>query len=85
MSLLPPPARGCLNLGLAGSQAPLLLLRLPKAELSLDTYQLEMEGSAVWEGACCRQVSWLPSKVFGMGGYNEINGLNMALCCLYRE
>lgn len=78
MSLLCPPARGCLNLALAGSQAPLLLLWLPKAELSLDPYQLEMEGCAGWEGACCRRVTWLPSKVFWMGGYNEINGLKMA-------
>lgn len=75
MSLLPPPARGCLNLALAGSQAPLLLLQLPKAELSLDPYQLEMEGCAGWEGACCRRVPWPSSKAFWMGVYNEMNGL----------
>lgn len=78
MSLLPPPARGCLNLALAGSQAPLLLLQLPKAELSLDPYHWEMEGCAGWEGACCRWVPWLPSKVFWKELYNEINGLNVA-------
>lgn len=70
MSLLPPPARVCLNLALAGSQAPLLLLRLPKAELSPDPYQLEMEGCAGWERACCRRVPWLPSTVFWMQEYN---------------
>ena len=53
-SLPPPPARGWLNLALAGSQAPLLLLQLPRSELSPDPYQLETEGWAGWERSSCR-------------------------------
>lgn len=78
MSLPPPQARGWLNLALAGSQAPLLLLWLPRAELSLDPYQLKMEGwGRVGEGLAQAGVP-APQQVARYGGRTKIKGPNLS-------
>ena len=87
MRRVPPasPARVWLNLALAGSQAPLLLLRLPRTELSLDPYQLGMEDWARVGECLVQTVVPAPQQGSRDQGATEINGPNPAAPCAGRD